>query len=802
MKFLRSFHIFNALLVAWSFGVLAWFVELHGMAIGLFTLAFGTCLLRERLGLVIKPWMWLIASVVALLLAVYGWFVLRQHLYSVVYLFLYLEINKLWTARRNTDYLQIYGLTFFQMLAASVSTASVGFAPALLVYLFLTLGAMISVTMKTDMEIALGDQNNKRRGRARRRPEVARDFVRLRTHDSRRLRYFYDKVLVTPQWLWRLGGVLTLIAILGSFLFFLIPRMQARYFLGGLTPTSGSQAVSGFSDEVNFSSVSEIQTDPTIAMRVQPGRQFPLESDGYPREGLLRLRGTSLDFFDGSRWRKTQSAEQPNDVSRQSRVAFMDYNERGARADYYEITVTMEPSSRGYLFGAGQPVFFALDAAQPVRIDTDARSVQLELQNWSVPLRYTAGSVALNSALREPQAAPSAPQTAGLISAILPQHRRDFGGNRNARDQWRSFLRQVRARTIPGLDVENTHRRYLQLPDNADIATVRELSAQWVGEAESPQEIARMIEGRLQRNYEYSLDIDFATKPDHLTEFLVRQRRGHCEYYATAMVLMLRAQGIPARIVNGYATDEWVPNPGYFLVRKEHAHSWVEAWVRGRGWVTYDPTPSSGIGGNRIPSTLYRRISRVLDSLKLVWYDKFIDYNAEDQAYLYRAMFRGYRALPSIDGLLGAALGRNRSGGGMAYIVLGVGGLGLGVLGWMTLRNRRKRIARRQREGVAIVPGQAPPEYLELLDAVEKVVERPPAQTPLEYAREVVVKRAELDDLLPLTENYYGARYDGLVWSPNDTQRANALLRQLRAGGRVASAGRQQATSATPTQSE
>ena len=82
-----------------------------------------------------------------------------------------------------------------------------------------------------------------------------------------------------------------------------------------------------------------------------------------------------------------------------------------------------------------------------------------------------------------------------------------------------------------------------------------------------------------------------------LEDFLFRTRRGHCEFFATAMVVMLRSQGIPARFVTGFLGGEENAFEGYYVVRQSNAHAWVEAWFPDRGWQVFDPTPASGRPG-------------------------------------------------------------------------------------------------------------------------------------------------------------------------------------------------------------
>ena len=92
------------------------------------------------------------------------------------------------------------------------------------------------------------------------------------------------------------------------------------------------------------------------------------------------------------------------------------------------------------------------------------------------------------------------------------------------------------------------------------------------------------------REFGYTLDNPSGQALNPLEDFLERTQAGHCEYFASAMALMLRARGVPARVVNGYRLGPWIPEGGYFRVSQNEAHSWVEYWHEGRWW-TADPTP-------------------------------------------------------------------------------------------------------------------------------------------------------------------------------------------------------------------
>ena len=110
----------------------------------------------------------------------------------------------------------------------------------------------------------------------------------------------------------------------------------------------------------------------------------------------------------------------------------------------------------------------------------------------------------------------------------------------------------------------------------------------------TPLERAQRLEAHLIQDYEYTLDFRGRSAENPIEDFLFRYKSGQCEYFASSMVLLLRSQGIPARLVTGYLGGEYNPFEGYYIVRDSNAHAWVEAYVEGEGWRIFDPTPPAG----------------------------------------------------------------------------------------------------------------------------------------------------------------------------------------------------------------
>ena len=116
------------------------------------------------------------------------------------------------------------------------------------------------------------------------------------------------------------------------------------------------------------------------------------------------------------------------------------------------------------------------------------------------------------------------------------------------------------------------------------------------------------INAYFQQNYTATLLNDIVGS-DSLAEFLGRQKRGHCEYFATATALLLRSQGFPTRIVTGYRGGDFNSYAGALIVRQSHAHAWLEVYLPAHGWLTVDPTPTVAASAENQLVNLFREYS-------------------------------------------------------------------------------------------------------------------------------------------------------------------------------------------------
>lgn len=133
--------------------------------------------------------------------------------------------------------------------------------------------------------------------------------------------------------------------------------------------------------------------------------------------------------------------------------------------------------------------------------------------------------------------------------------------------------------------------KYLQVPENRITLRTKELTREIVKDEKTDLNKATAIESYLRNNYKYNLNVsEIPDGKEFIDHFLFDEQEGYCTYFATAMAVMLRLEGIPTRYIEGYLTQE-TEEPGVYEVRQKSAHAWVEAFIEPVGWMTFEPTP-------------------------------------------------------------------------------------------------------------------------------------------------------------------------------------------------------------------
>jgi hypothetical protein len=204
---------------------------------------------------------------------------------------------------------------------------------------------------------------------------------------------------------------------------------------------------------------------------------------------------------------------------------------------------------------------------------------------------------------------------------------------------------------------------------------IENLAKDWSARLATARDKAGAIVSRLRSGYRYRLQAPAPPEGVNPIEyFLFESRTGNCEHFAGALGLLLRAAGIPARVVEGFAGAEKTDVPDEFVVRFARAHAWVEALLEPAYWTTLDATPAVGsdLGENRV----WRFLVDSYDDLEHLWIKQVVYFDRADQATIFRALRRllsGEITIPRwIASFLGSHVKASLAGAGLLVMVVAV----------------------------------------------------------------------------------------------------------------------------------
>jgi hypothetical protein len=510
-------------------------------------------------------------------------------------------------------------------------------------------------------------------------------------------------------------------------LFFLLPRVTQGLYR---QPSGNTKIISGFSERVVLGQIGAVKLSDAVVMRVKtdkPPSRLPPD---------LKWRGLSFDFYDGRSWKR----------SRQTRYAipeqgwYYKLQESAQGTDWINQTFFLEAMSTD--------IVFAMPKALAVSKDVG------HLQRDSAENLYTTKH----------------PHRKLRYSAISDPVRPDP----SVISDWRPKL-------------PDTPDIYLQIP--ALDSRIEELAKRITKTQNRKFDKARALQQYLRSNYGYSLALrGTPNNKDPLAMFLFDIKEGHCEYFATAMTIMLRQIGIPARLVNGFRSGEYNSIGDNWIVRQYNAHSWVEAYFPPYGWIEFDPTPSDP---PHPKTAVMQLISDLTDAIDLWWWDGVINYDSSRQ-YRVLAALRGKaddvghtvkHFLTLVFEVGRAAAARLRSPAEvfslvekwefwMPWIAAGI------LLMFRPVRRRLLGLTKRllYRGNSCAVATSFYREAVELLGS--RGIRRRREQTPLEFAHSLAHHPAGMP-LLSLTQMYNAVRF-GPPQPSLSRSEAETLLRSLR----------------------
>lgn len=302
------------------------------------------------------------------------------------------------------------------------------------------------------------------------------------------------------------------------------------------------------------------------------------------------------------------------------------------------------------------------------------------------------------------------------------------------------------------LDVR-TRAADLELPPGLPPA-VAATAAEVVGAARDPDEKARLLLEHF-HNGGYTYSLSPPSGAGHPLQVFLTTKIGYCEHFASAMALMLRSVGVPARLVVGYLGGDYNPNGDYYLVRQRSAHAWVEAYIEGQGWLRLDPTPTDQGPGSPTAPGRAGSATLLLDSFRHRWDSMVLGYDLRAQAGLLRSVSDG----------LGNAL-RWRPGAAdlavLAVLILAI------VVATVLLK--------RGEPGDPVIALYAG--LQRRLD--RRGVTRGPAEGPCDFARRASSALPDRADTIDrVTEGYVRARYRGRRLPPDEVKRLRQAVRGI-----------------------
>ena len=376
--------------------------------------------------------------------------------------------------------------------------------------------------------------------------------------------------------------------------FFLLPRMSVGY-LGAYS--FGTDLSTGFSDRVQLGRIGQIQQSDAVVMHIQ------IDGDQHGQYAL-HWRGVALANFDGKNWSNPHT---PYPLQRQADGGFtIPYFTQGVPAPAVQSRMTrLEPNRlhlihyRVLMEPIGTNVFFLAPWAR--RVSGAYRALQVD-----------AGGAVSDVDSQRPVSIYEADSD---VSTPSPGQLRDAG----------NFPPQLAF-------------SYLQVPE-LDPRIPR-LAAQITASASNNYDKAVALERYLRSHYGYTLQLPRSPVTDPLANFLFERKQGHCEYFASSMAVMLRTLRIPSRVVNGFRSEEFNDLTGNYVVRAKNAHSWVEAYFPGYGWITFDPTPGGAVGSPQG----WGRAMLYLDAAASFWREWVVSYDSSHQYVLGRSVLSGTRS--------------------------------------------------------------------------------------------------------------------------------------------------------------
>ncbi len=516
-----------------------------------------------------------------------------------------------------------------------------------------------------------------------------------------------------------------------ALVFVLFPRIGLGIF--SVRPSHANH-VTGLGDHVDLTGHGTIRDDPTIVLRIEP----PDLGANPPQIRTFRLRGAAFDHYDGRTWTRSNGHRDPI-----------------PHEQYYFLHPSRTTDWRAYRI--------VIDSLEPpvVLLPVDERGTTVALQ---IEPRIEAGIP------RYPELSTDAADEVRYVSTD------DLG---------LVYTAHVSSSALPELLEGPTRARYLGTPLDMP-ARIAALAHQITDDQPTTLAKARAVQDHL-RHFRYTLELESGSAVQPLDDFLFRTRAGHCEYFSTAMAVMLRAVGIPTRNVTGFLGGTYNRYGRFYAVRQGDAHSWVEVYDDRLGWLTFDPTPPAReIGPSH--GGAFGEVDALIEAMRVRWRRYIVSFDLGTQTRMASQLYRLFHSARRRGVDTGGGPEVSRSARWSAFVrgarpyvpyVVAWGAIVALAIGW-----RRRRAVPSALAGLDPARASQVRDALTLARLLDRTLSsrgrpRPKSVSPVGHAAELARRGDPLADLaVRVAARYADARFGERPLSATELEQLRRALRE------------------------
>ena len=490
-------------------------------------------------------------------------------------------------------------------------------------------------------------------------------------------------------------SLLILILVPSSFsLFLFYPRLNPMHI-----GFSAKKKISGFSKQITLGKFGEIKNNSDIALRLE----LPEANEGGL--GTIYLRGISLDYFDGNSWHRPKRG-----------AARWIPTERG------EVNLTHKENLEGALL------------RQEIYVEKIENDVLFSI-GYSIKIKTPFSYIVAD----------------GHGNLCFPY---------TVKDTFHYTVYSSDAKytkddnTLKYFRIPEQLRKlyYLKLPEISE--RIMEFANSVTFGIDDDLEKVKALESKLKSDFEYTTNI----AAENIEDFLFNKKKGHCEYFASALAILCRYIGIPSRIVSGFLSDEWNSIGKFYTVRFSHAHAWTEIFIKDKGWIKFDPTP---FGPSFLAESVEKQeisFSTWLNSVDFLWRKYILYYEPAIRTVMFRNIVNRFRGIHFSKNIVFAIFSIAIF---LAFVIF-------------LIRILKKKISKSIKTTVEF--------YNDLLRILEKKgIFRQSYLTPMEFAKYVIKTQGENYKVVEILTNfYYKVRFARIMLTDLEKNEVKRLLDGVR----------------------